>query len=56
MRGLMQDWPLLVHKIIDHAERFHGDREVVGRSVEDPIVLSTYADIARRARTLAKAL
>src|SRR5580693_8117543 len=27
MLGLMQDWPLLVHKIIDHAALYHGDRE-----------------------------
>ena len=33
MLGLMQDWPLLVHKIIDHAALYHGDREVVTRSV-----------------------
>src|ERR1700753_3750604 len=56
MRGLMQDWPLLVHKIIDHAALYHGDREVVTRSVEGPIVRSTYAEIASRARRLSKAL
>ena len=38
MLGLMQDWPLLVHKIIDHAALYHGDREIVSRSVEGPIV------------------
>ncbi len=29
MKGLMQDWPLRVTTIIDHAARFHGDREIV---------------------------
>ena len=29
MLGQMQDWPLLVHKIIDHAAQQFGDREVV---------------------------
>jgi hypothetical protein len=24
MHGLMQDWPLLCHRIIDHAAIFHG--------------------------------
>ena len=24
MRGLMQDWPLLCHRIIEHAALFHG--------------------------------
>src|SRR3954463_3791164 len=56
MFGLMQDWPLLVHKIIDHAALYHGDREVVSRSVEGPIVRTNYREIGRRARQLADAL
>ena len=48
MLGLMQDWPLLVHKIIDHAALYHGDREVVSRSVEGPIVRTNYREIAKR--------
>ena len=56
MLGLMQDWPLLVHKIIDHAALYHGDREVVSRSVEGPIVRTNYGEIARRARKVAHAL
>ncbi len=32
MLGLMQDWPLLCHRVIDHAAIQHGDREVVSRS------------------------
>jgi fatty-acyl-CoA synthase len=56
MLGLMQDWPLLIHKIIDHAALYHRDREVVTRSIEGPIVRSTYGEIATRARRCAKAL
>jgi fatty-acyl-CoA synthase len=56
MLGQMQDWPLLVHKIIDHAAQYHGDREVVTRSVEGPIVRDNYRTIAGRAHKLAKAL
>jgi fatty-acyl-CoA synthase len=56
MRGLMQDWPLLVHKIIDHAALYHGDREVVSRSVEGPIVRTDYHQVRSRALRLAKAL
>ena len=37
MHGLMQDWPLLCHRIIDHAATFHGERKVISRSVEGPI-------------------
>ncbi|HEV2561974.1 MAG TPA: 3-(methylthio)propionyl-CoA ligase [Rhizomicrobium sp.] len=56
MLGLMQDWPLLVHKIIDHAALYHGNREVVTRSVEGPIVRTNYREIAGRSRRVAKAL
>jgi acyl-CoA synthetase (AMP-forming)/AMP-acid ligase II len=56
MQGLMQDWPLLIHKIIDHAALFHGDREVVTRSVEGPIRRTNYRGIHRRARRVASAL
>src|ERR1044071_7953278 len=56
MLGLMQDWPLLVHKIIDHAALFHGDREVVSRSVEGPIHRTNYREIAMRSRKVAEAL
>ncbi len=56
MLGQMQDWPLLVHKIIDHAAQYHGEREIVSRSVEGPIHRTTYSEIARRARKVAEAL
>jgi len=56
MLGLMQEWPLLVHKIIDHAALYHGEREVVTRSVEGPIVRTNYREIARRSRQMAHAL
>lgn len=56
MQGLMQDWPLLVHKIIDHAALYHGDREVVTRSVEGPIHRTNYREIRARARRFASAL
>ncbi|HEY2444733.1 MAG TPA: long-chain-fatty-acid--CoA ligase [Rhizomicrobium sp.] len=56
MLGLMQDWPLLVHKILDHAALYHGDREVVTRSVEGPIHRTNYREIRRRAARTASAL
>jgi hypothetical protein len=42
MKGLMQDWPLLVHTILDHAATWHGSREIVSRTVEGPIHRYTY--------------
>jgi acyl-CoA synthetase (AMP-forming)/AMP-acid ligase II len=55
MKGLMQDWPLLVHRVLDHAARWHGEQEIVSRSVEGPIHRQTYRDLDRRARALASA-
>ncbi len=56
MLGLMQDWPLLCHRIIDHAAACHGGREVVSRSVEGPIHRTTYAEVRTRALKVAQAL
>jgi len=56
MQGLMQDWPLRVTSIIDHAARFHGDREIVTRTVEGPIARTTYREVHLRARKVAQAL
>ena len=56
MLGLMQDWPLLCHKLLDHAVRQHPGREIVSRSVEGPIVRTTYADIHARSLKVAQLL
>jgi fatty-acyl-CoA synthase len=56
MLGLMQDWPLLCHKIIDAAARQHGNREVVSRSIEGPIVRTTYRDLRARSLKIAQLL
>ena len=56
MRGLMQDWPLLIHKVIDYAATEHPGRAVVSRTVEGPLHRSNYAEIRRRALQLAKRL
>lgn len=56
MLGLMQDWPLLCHKVIDHAARFHGDREMITRSVEGPIHRTNYRDLRLSALQVAKRL
>ena len=55
MLGLMQDWPLLVHTILDHASKWHGTREIVSRRVEGDISRMTYRDLDHRARALASA-
>lgn len=56
MHGLMQDWPLTVDRILDHAKNWHGHREVVTRSVEGPVVRTTYAAIHGRAKRVSNVL
>ena len=56
MQGLMQDGQLTVDKILDHAAQWHANREIVTRSVEGPIVRTTYSKIHERARRLSNAL
>jgi fatty-acyl-CoA synthase len=56
MLGLMQDWPLTLDKILDHAADWAGGRELVTRTVEGPIVRTNYAEIRRRAKKLSSAL
>ncbi len=56
MLGLMQEWPLLCHKILDHAARQHGGREIVSRSIEGPIVRTTWAQVHARSLRVAQQL
>src|SRR5919108_4483215 len=56
MLGLMQDWPLLCHRIIDHAGTNHPERTIVTRSVEGPFHTTTYAELRTRALRLAQRL
>ncbi|HMB12199.1 long-chain-fatty-acid--CoA ligase [Saliniramus sp.] len=56
MLGLMQDWPLLIHRVIDHAAIQHPDRPVISRSVEGPIHRTTYKEVRSRSLQLAKRL
>jgi 3-(methylthio)propionyl---CoA ligase len=56
MLGRMSERPLLISSILTHAATYHGDVEVVSRSVEGPIHRYTYRDAERRAKQLAKAL
>src|SRR5712672_1155569 len=56
MLGLMQDWPLLLHRIIDHAATYHGGRRVISRAIEGPIHTTTYAEIRARAKKVAQRL
>jgi fatty-acyl-CoA synthase len=56
MNGLMMDQPLLISSLLTHAERHHGDQQIVSRRVEGDLHRYTYRDLGQRARRLANAL
>jgi len=56
MKALMQDRPLLISSLIEHANAYHPHGEIVSRTVEGPIHRCTYSDIHRRSKQIANAL
>lgn len=56
MLGLMQDWPLLVSKILEHAEINHAEREVFSVLPEGGTIRTNYAEVGTRARKVAEAM
>jgi len=56
MQGRMQDWPLLMHKIIDFAAAQFPEQEVASRTVEGPMHYTNYREIRHRALKVAKRL
>jgi 3-(methylthio)propionyl---CoA ligase len=56
MNANMMQQPLLISTLLNHAERHHGDQEIVSRRVEGDLHLQTYSDLAQRARRMANAL
>ena len=53
MHGLMQEIPLMISSLIRYAARYHGDRQVISRTVEGPIHRYSYQECERRAKRLA---
>jgi fatty-acyl-CoA synthase len=56
MRGLIQERPLLISSLIDYAALYHGDTEIVSRTVEGPIHRTNYREAQVRSKKLAQAL
>lgn len=56
MDGLMQNVPLTVDRIIDHAAAWHGEREIVSRDAGGRVTRSTYAAIHADAKRVSNAL
>ena len=56
MQGLMQRHELLISSILEHADRHHGDGEVVSRRADGSLARTSYGALAKRARKLATVL
>ncbi|MFD2231043.1 3-(methylthio)propionyl-CoA ligase [Alkalimarinus sediminis] len=56
MHGLMMNTPLTVSSILQYAEQYHQDGEIVSRNVEGGIHRYSYKDAAARSRRLANGL
>ena len=56
MKGIMQDWPLTVDKVLEHARQQHGNREIITRRVEGEITRTTYAELYTMAKRVSAAL
>jgi len=56
MLGLMMDTPLLVSAIAEHAAKYHGGREIVSVTADNPRHRYTYRECIGRAKQLANAL
>jgi fatty-acyl-CoA synthase len=56
MLGRMQEWPLLMHKVIDFAAIQFPQQEVVSRTVEGPMHTTNYHAVRQRALKVARRL
>ncbi|HSW08650.1 3-(methylthio)propionyl-CoA ligase [Aquabacterium sp.] len=56
MLGLMQDRPLLISSLIEHAATFHPGTEIISRLPEGTVHRSNWGDIRLQARQIANAL
>ncbi|OBG16684.1 long-chain fatty acid--CoA ligase [Mycolicibacterium celeriflavum] len=56
LSGSMDDYPLTLTSVVERAERFHAEREVVSRRPSGDVSRTTFGECAVRARRLAAAL
>ncbi len=56
MHGQMMQQPLMISSLLVHAERHHGEQQIVSRRVEGDIHRQTYRDLAQRSRRMANAI
>ena len=56
MNGQMMQQPLLISTLLTHAERQHGEQQIVSRRVEGGLHRTTYRELATRSHRLANAI
>lgn len=56
MLGIMQDWPLTVNKILEHAKLINPTREIVTRRVGGEIVRTNYSQLFDMSKQVSTAL
>jgi fatty-acyl-CoA synthase len=54
--GAMQDWPLRIMRLMDHAEREHGSREIVAARADGTTIRTNWKALAKDARRMGQAL
>ena len=56
MLGLMQNFPLIIPKLLDYAEKFHPHTEIVSKRLEGDVHRYTFKEMGKRTKRLANAL
>ncbi len=56
MLGKMMDTPLMISSLLEYGALYHGEQEIVSRTVEGPIHRYGFADALKRVKKLANAL
>ncbi len=56
MQGIMQDWPLTVNKLLEHAKLINPTREIITRRVSGKIVRTNYAAVYDHSKQVSSAL
>jgi acyl-CoA synthetase (AMP-forming)/AMP-acid ligase II len=56
MNALMMQQPLLISSLLTHAERHHGEQQVVSKRVEGDVHRLNYRELAARSRRMANAV
>src|SRR5437764_10294948 len=54
--GAMQDFPLRIMRLMDHAEREHGNREIVAARPDGTVIRTNWIEVSDKSRRLAQAL